>query len=63
MAAETTTVRQATCPECEGQTPLQRRPVAGEIIVCAGCGAELEVRSAEPLTVALAPEVEEDWGE
>jgi alpha-aminoadipate carrier protein LysW len=30
---------------------------------CSGCGAELEVASIEPLTLEVAPEVEEDWGE
>ncbi|MBE9507737.1 MAG: lysine biosynthesis protein LysW, partial [Chloroflexi bacterium] len=27
------------------------------------CGIELEVMSLEPITLELAPEVEEDWGE
>ena len=30
---------------------------------CPGCGAELEITSLEPLTLALAPQEEEDWGE
>ena len=30
---------------------------------CPDCGAELEITSLDPLTVELAPEVEEDWGE
>jgi alpha-aminoadipate carrier protein LysW len=34
-----------------------------EIAQCPGCGAELEVVSLEPLTLQLAPEEEEDWGE
>jgi alpha-aminoadipate carrier protein LysW len=37
--------------------------VAGEILPCGECLAELEVTLLEPLTLALAPEVEEDWGE
>lgn len=53
----------AVCPECEGPVQFPRRPIAGEIAVCAGCGAELEVRTVQPLVLALAPEVEEDWGE
>ena len=30
---------------------------------CPGCGAELEITALEPLTLALAPQEEEDWGE
>jgi alpha-aminoadipate carrier protein LysW len=35
----------------------------GEIVECPECGAELEVVNNNPVTLALAPEVEEDWGE
>jgi alpha-aminoadipate carrier protein LysW len=35
----------------------------GEIVPCPDCGAELEVVSVAPVTLALAPEVQEDWGE
>jgi alpha-aminoadipate carrier protein LysW len=34
-----------------------------EITQCPGCGAELEITALEPLTLALAPQEEEDWGE
>ena len=51
-----------TCPECEGSLALQD-PMAGEIVPCPQCGADLEVVSLSPLTLELAPEVEEDWGE
>ena len=34
-----------------------------ELLACPDCGVELEVLSLNPLTVDLAPEVEEDWGE
>jgi alpha-aminoadipate carrier protein LysW len=37
--------------------------VVSEIIVCPDCGVELEVLSLDPVTVEMAPEVEEDWGE
>jgi alpha-aminoadipate carrier protein LysW len=33
------------------------------IVVCPDCTAELEVLALDPLELALAPEVEEDWGE
>lgn len=52
-----------TCPECEGAVAFARPPLGGQVVTCAGCGAELEVTSRDPLRLELAPEVEEDWGE
>lgn len=50
------------CTECDARiTATVALP--GEILDCPDCGAELEVRSVTPLVVALAPQVEEDWGE
>jgi alpha-aminoadipate carrier protein LysW len=37
--------------------------MAGEIVPCPACGADLEVVSITPLRLDLAPEEEEDWGE
>jgi len=51
------------CPECAADLALAADVEEGEIVVCPDCGAELEVMSLDPLTVDLAPEVEEDWGE
>ena len=51
------------CPECEAEVEIATDVVKGEVIECGDCGAELEVTATEPLTIALAPEVEEDWGE
>jgi alpha-aminoadipate carrier protein LysW len=51
------------CPECAAQIEIGGDVVAGEIVQCPECGVELEVLSTAPLTVDLAPEVEEDWGE
>jgi alpha-aminoadipate carrier protein LysW len=52
----------AACPECAASIELDdvRK---GEIVDCPECGAELEVVSVEPVTLDLAPEEEEDWGE
>jgi alpha-aminoadipate carrier protein LysW len=42
----------ANCPECG--TPVdQPDPKLGEVLVCAGCGADLEVISTDPLTVEV----------
>jgi alpha-aminoadipate/glutamate carrier protein LysW len=51
------------CPECAGVVVADRSPIVTELLVCQECGAELEVTAVEPLELALAPEVEEDWGE
>ena len=53
----------AACPECEANIALGGTVEKGEIVQCPDCGAELEVTSAAPPTLALAPEEEEDWGE
>ena len=52
----------AACPECDARIPANVA-LQGEILDCPDCGAELEVRSVSPLVLALAPTVEEDWGE
>ena len=50
------------CPECAGELTLDQVEL-GEILVCDDCGGELEVRSLEPLSITLAPQEAEDWGE
>jgi alpha-aminoadipate carrier protein LysW len=51
------------CMECAAELDLAADVEEGEIVVCPDCGVELEVVSADPITLELAPEVEEDWGE
>jgi alpha-aminoadipate carrier protein LysW len=51
------------CVECGSNVPIPEDVIANEILNCPDCGVELEVISIEPLTVTLAPEIEEDWGE
>jgi alpha-aminoadipate/glutamate carrier protein LysW len=53
----------ATCPECDGTIEIKEGTEANEILSCADCGAELEVKSVKPVVLALAPQEEEDWGE
>lgn len=52
-----------TCLECEGSIDVATDLKVNEIIECRECQSELEVLTLDPVTVALAPEVEEDWGE
>ncbi|MFV2045005.1 MAG: lysine biosynthesis protein LysW [Anaerolineales bacterium] len=51
------------CVECGAEIPLDDDVIQHEILPCPDCGVELEVMSLSPVQVALAPEVEEDWGE
>lgn len=51
------------CPECRTLVPVKPDVLASEIVECEECLAELEVLSARPVVLALAPEAEEDWGE
>jgi alpha-aminoadipate carrier protein LysW len=52
-----------SCPECEAQVAIAPSARAGEILVCVECRAELEIVALDPVELALAPDVEEDWGE
>lgn len=61
MTSLTTTSHE--CPECAADLSLGSDLLQGEILACDDCGSELEVMSLEPLTLELAPEVQEDWGE
>ena len=53
---------QSECPECFDEIKLEA-VMQNEIVQCAGCGVDLEVIELEPVTLELAPEEEEDWGE
>jgi alpha-aminoadipate/glutamate carrier protein LysW len=57
----TTTV--PTCPECDDEVQISPSTRLNEIVECAGCRSELEIVALNPAVLALAPEVEEDWGE
>ncbi len=52
-----------SCPECGASVEFSGRIVAGEVVPCPECGVELEVTGVNPITVDIAPKVEEDWGE
>jgi len=52
-----------TCPECEDEVQISPSVRLNEIVECAGCRSELEIVALNPTVLALAPEVEEDWGE
>lgn len=52
-----------TCPECGADVELDADVTPGEIVSCSDCGVDLEVTGVKPVTLELAPEEEEDWGE
>ena len=52
-----------SCPECAYDIDFAEAPRISEIVECAECHSELEVIAMSPMVLALAPEVEEDWGE
>jgi alpha-aminoadipate/glutamate carrier protein LysW len=51
------------CLVCD--TEIGMRPEVGlaEIVRCGSCGQDHEVVAVGPAALAIAPEVEEDWGE
>jgi alpha-aminoadipate carrier protein LysW len=51
------------CVECGAELSLHADLEAGEIVDCTTCGAELEVIDTDPVTLDVAPELAEDWGE
>jgi alpha-aminoadipate carrier protein LysW len=55
-------VMEVTCPECGAEWELSGVE-QGEIVTCPDCGVDLEVLTVDPITVGLAPEEGEDWGE
>lgn len=57
------TMSVTACPECAGEVKVPMPATQNEIIECPDCRSELEVIGVTPVMLALAPEVEEDWGE
>jgi len=51
------------CPVCAAEVELADDAIAGELLVCDDCGAELELKNVDPVELAEAPSAEEDWGQ
>jgi alpha-aminoadipate carrier protein LysW len=58
-----TTITVQACPECEEPVNIGASVRLSEILECGGCRSELEIVALNPAVLALAPEIEEDWGE
>ena len=56
-------IKMGECPVCAAEVNLADDAIAGEVLVCDDCGAELELKSVEPVVLAEAPAAEEDWGQ
>ena len=56
-------MNQIECIECGAAVDMPLGAILGELIVCEACDSEMEVTRLNPVTVEMAPEVEEDWGE
>ena len=45
------------CPDCDDKLELDAKSIEeGEIIICPGCGAEIEVIETSPLELDVIPE-------
>lgn len=62
-AVQATDTVSAACPECGKEIDVPGQVAICYILTCPLCAAELEVVGLDPIDLALAPEVEEDWGE
>jgi alpha-aminoadipate carrier protein LysW len=58
-----TTAVSTQCPQCRCSVDVSADLMVAEIVICQHCSSELEVVATGPVVLALAPEVEEDWGE
>lgn len=53
-----------SCLVCKSEVEVEEQATTGEIVECESCGQEHEVQVESNLvTIALAPEIEETWGE
>lgn len=52
------------CPMCEAEISLENNVLSGELIQCIECGSDIEVtKTDDKITLTMAPEIQEDWGE
>ncbi|MGE7185726.1 lysine biosynthesis protein LysW [Peribacillus sp. NPDC006672] len=52
------------CVVCNDDLQVAEDVIVGEIVECTSCGQEHEVQTVgENISIGLAPEIEETWGE
>jgi alpha-aminoadipate carrier protein LysW len=59
----TTQMTTTQCPQCGEPVSVAATAIVSELLTCPSCQTELEIVALEPPELALAPEIEEDWGE
>ncbi len=52
-----------TCPVCEIAVEIPAPSRIGEVLECTDCRSDLEIVALDPVMLAMAPVVDEDWGE
>jgi len=53
-----------SCLVCKSEIDVEEQATTGEIVECDSCGQEHEIQvESNFVTIALAPEIEETWGE
>ncbi|WP_347553042.1 lysine biosynthesis protein LysW (plasmid) [Pseudalkalibacillus hwajinpoensis] len=57
-------MRNSNCLSCKAEIGVESDAFVGEIVECPDCGEEHEVNETNgSLSLGLAPEIEESWGE
>lgn len=57
-------MKNSNCLVCQSVIEVESETFVGEIVECTDCGEEHEVAEEKgSLTLVLAPEIEESWGE
>ena len=51
------------CPVCAAEIELADDAMAGELLVCDDCGAELELINTDPVEPADGASASSDWGQ
>ena len=49
-----------TCPACDDEIYLPKKPRLGAVVTCGSCGADFEVVSEDPLELDWLEEEDED---
>ncbi len=52
-----------SCPVCDTAVAVPAESRLSQVLECEDCRSELEVVAVDPVMLAVAPEVEADWGE
>jgi alpha-aminoadipate/glutamate carrier protein LysW len=51
------------CPACKAEVEIAANVSAGELVLCANCGSELELLETNPVKLTADPSAVEDWAD